>query len=313
MISGFVILRTLKSKRNFKTFLMARFKRIYPSLWISILLIYIICNSLNQAFIAPIPISSLIPSVTLVSPDLINQIFGSKMIWTTGVLWSLWVEIQFYILAGFLYFKFKKLSFITNLLILSSLLQIIKIVLVFEHSEIIRIYNLIIPLNGYLFWFLAGCVFYECKTSISNIRNYLIIFTCFTINIATLSFNGTILDFSLTIFLFILLFYLIFLRISMNLQNMKLLESKFLVMLGGLSYELYLIHESIGVSIISKIYGSSKNRDYFIFQFGLIVVIFTTMLLLAFIIRKISNFLVTKFLKKDKYRLNHEISKELNQ
>ena len=81
MISGFVILSSLERQRNLKSFAFARFKRIYPSLWIAIPVIYIICNILNQSFIAPIQHKSLIPSLTLVGPDFVNTLFHTKLNW----------------------------------------------------------------------------------------------------------------------------------------------------------------------------------------------------------------------------------------
>jgi peptidoglycan/LPS O-acetylase OafA/YrhL len=150
MVSGFVILRSLENQKNLTTFAIGRIERIFPSLLISVPVIFISCNWLNQSFIAPIPISSLLPSLTLIGPDFLNLVFNTNLVWTTGVLWSLFVEIQFYLIAGLLFFRLKKYEFVSKLFVFSLLLQFVAIFLHVFNFKIQSEMDIVLPLNKHI-------------------------------------------------------------------------------------------------------------------------------------------------------------------
>lgn len=165
MISGFVILRSLEAQTNFLSYAKARTMRIYPSLVLAIPLLYVTCNVLNQKFIAPIPLSSLIPSLTLLAPTFLNQLFSTQFVWTTGVLWSLFIEVQFYVAAGAIFFTLKKCDFLKKLLGFSMFLQFLSIFLSQSNHKYAKIFDALIPLHHYIWWFLAGSTYYKLINS----------------------------------------------------------------------------------------------------------------------------------------------------
>jgi peptidoglycan/LPS O-acetylase OafA/YrhL len=85
------------------------------------------------------------------------------------VLWSLFVEVQFYILAGLLFFNIKKFDFIAKLFALALSFEFFRITLILIGSQIGESFDAVLPLHSYIWWFLAGSTFYEMLTSRKSI------------------------------------------------------------------------------------------------------------------------------------------------
>jgi peptidoglycan/LPS O-acetylase OafA/YrhL len=90
MISGYVIPFSLKNK-NVKKFIVTRFFRLYPAYWFSLLLYVIVGGTIHSIYV-------LVANITMFHkfagiPDLV------------GVYWTLQIELSFYILCCFLFYK----------------------------------------------------------------------------------------------------------------------------------------------------------------------------------------------------------------
>ncbi len=298
--SGFVILGSLEHQASFTTFINARFKRIYPSLCISVPIMYIVCNLLNQRFIAPIPVSSLLPSLTLLGPDFLNYLFSTNFIWTTGVLWSLFIEIQFYLISGVIFFKLKKFTFLTKLFVFAISLQLLKIILSISNVNAKYALDALLPINNYIWWFLAGATFWRIMNSQNSKRLQFLIAVSIFFNLLTLNFKSLEFKFSPVASFIIISIYVLFYCVTKHSIGVRFLKAKILVWLGGVSYELYLIHESLGISIISKINQSTM------FQIGLpafiilLVIVIGIMISLSAILKYFSS-LITKIFSSLKH------------
>jgi peptidoglycan/LPS O-acetylase OafA/YrhL len=278
MISGYVIMNSLENHPNIRSFVLSRIRRIYPSLFLAVPIIFVFCNLLNQKFIAPIPFSSLIPSITLLDPNFMNQIFGTRFVWTTGVLWSLFIEIQFYFVAGILFFNARRFSFVSKFFLLSLSVALIRLLMNIFFSGSKLFLDNIFPLNKYIWWFLAGSLFYQSQETKQGkkVGKYLILTLAF--NALSLNFESMKFQANFFLSLNLLLFYSLFFLLCNRRNFLKIFRSKYLVILGGLSYEFYLIHESIGVSILSFI---NQSQIFSRFSF-LLVPIF--LILITFLI-----------------------------
>jgi peptidoglycan/LPS O-acetylase OafA/YrhL len=289
IISGFVILQTLEKQSRFSSFLIARFKRIFPSLWISLILIFLIVNYLNQPFLAPIAFSSMIPSLTLVEPVFINYLFGTQFQWVTGVLWSLFVEIQFYILAGTIYFSLRKYAFLIKLFSITLLIEIIKFLIrVFQINADVNLSS-IFPLNGYLWWFLAGSGFYKLWSHKSTKFAQFTVIMSFLFNLASLNFTGRNFHFNFTLTFLTILFYSLFCLLVVWPKTLKLFRNSGVVLLGGLSYEFYLIHEAIGVSLLSEFSHIKSFEGNLLFSILALVLTASGLIMLSLMIQKVSH------------------------
>jgi peptidoglycan/LPS O-acetylase OafA/YrhL len=261
MVSGFVILKSLEKQKNIKSFALARVKRIFPSLWIAIPIIFVVCNALDQSFLAPIPFSSLLPSLTLLGPDFLNRIFSTNFIWVTGVLWSLFVEIQFYFVAGLLFFNFRKYHFNTKLFGFALSLQLIKLFLILTTFDTKVVLDDLMPLNREIWWFLAGSIFYANFGVRRKLYMNPFLLITFLFNLVLLNVDSSGIEFKPIDTLIVSIFYLLFSLIIKQSKKIGILRSSIIVWMGGLSYEFYLLHESIGVSALSR-FAQSQGSSY---------------------------------------------------
>lgn len=95
LISGFVIFMTLEKCSSLAQFAWRRWARLFPAMLVVSALIF----SVEQRHL-----KDLIPGITFVSPSLINSVTGIQTESLSGVFWSLYVEVTFYVIFGTLYF-----------------------------------------------------------------------------------------------------------------------------------------------------------------------------------------------------------------
>ena len=91
-----------------------------------------------------------------------------------------------------------------------------------------------------------------------------------------------------------LLFYSIFILFFMDRKILKPFKSRYLILIGGLSYEFYLIHEALGISLISTLKGKISG-------FWLPIVVMLLIFFLFFVsfkIKKVSNIIRRKLLNR---------------
>ena len=265
IISGFVIFFTLDNTLDFSTFWKKRLIRLLPSLAIAsitTLAFFRIFDNFN-AFPESHEIRNLVPSLLFIQPMLLNSLFGNDHVhfsYINGSYWSLWPEIQFYLVASLFYYVNKQL-FIRNFSFTAAFLIAVNYLV--RNFQVSNSFHLQVPpsfIKGYVTWmengfdlldhlhfFLLGVLFYLLyKNDVSKIK------TATSIKIGL----GTLLLFTVHCgintevkFIYILMLSLFFLFIYRP-RYLHLLDNKPLAKIGEASYFLYLIHESIGVLII---------------------------------------------------------------
>jgi peptidoglycan/LPS O-acetylase OafA/YrhL len=263
IISEFVIYYTLENTSSLLSFFKKRAIRLYPSAIVASTLTLVIYILFTRENISNLLIKYL-TSLSLIGPNILNPVFSPKthiFNYIDYSLWSLWPEIQFYIIAGSIYF-FNKERFIKNF----SLFSILLIALYWFISNIeganslkinpnnsllsilnstIKIFNFI----SYCQYFTIGLIFYELykiKNKGDKIPLLLIL--------------------KLSFFVLVQLYFAIF--ISTRITNICMLilfaifiyfpnlisfvDNKLFNKIGVSSYFLYLIHQSIGLILIEK-------------------------------------------------------------
>ena len=105
MISGFIMVQKLPTYRNFLHFGRRRMLRLWPPVLISIAL------SVPFAFLAAgdskyqeITFTNYITSLFMLNPMLLNGILGTQINYPFQILWTLSVEISFYLVISAIYF-----------------------------------------------------------------------------------------------------------------------------------------------------------------------------------------------------------------
>ncbi|MFD1792127.1 acyltransferase family protein [Ochrobactrum teleogrylli] len=89
LISGFVVPFSIKGDRPIRRFAIGRFFRLYPAFWLSLL-----CMCAYLAFTGDVPeLKAVLANLTMAA-----NMFGQS--WLSGVYWTLFIELAFYILMA---------------------------------------------------------------------------------------------------------------------------------------------------------------------------------------------------------------------
>ena len=248
MISGFVIFMTLDKSQNFIQFIKKRWLRLFPAMLIATILIY---STSFIFFERPSGIPSLIntlPGLMFTSPELIDFFTGRHISSLEGAFWSLYVEVIFYILIGAIYFSLGRKYCIPALFI-----AFLTFFLSFALSKLglSSPYKLISALGfDHYAWFIVGCVVYEYMNNRKSLGMYLIAITSVILASAKALYSYNM---DLILIAFYLGVLVLFISSFYIYKIQQLLASKLLLLVGFVSYPLYLIHENILISSLIKL------------------------------------------------------------
>jgi peptidoglycan/LPS O-acetylase OafA/YrhL len=265
IISGFVILFTLENTTSFGAFWKRRFIRLFPSMLFASLITFTMVRLFDAANIFPIShnVYNLIPGLTFLSPEFLNNIFhrfGINLNYMDGSYWSLWPEIQFYFFSSTLYYINKE-KFIRNFLVCSILLIVtdnffrnilstnrLHLTLPESLREGYYAWSLLnFNLIGYLPFFCIGAHFYLLYKNRQYENSYpLYVKICFAFLLVYTVYSGIHWDTSLIYIIMILLFFC-FLFLP---GGLKIFENKIITNIGESSYFLYLLYDIIGTLLI---------------------------------------------------------------
>jgi len=254
-ISGYVITQSLDSSKSFSIFWGRRFARIWPSLVIVMLCFYLFGRIINIGSTQGISISipALFSSVTIVDPRILSLLLSSlgTTTWITDVLWSLWVEIIFYLLMSVLFYK-------ANLKTNTTYISIF--MFIFSLNSIDYFYPAFFPENPsldalteirhYILWFCVG--FMAFKVTHEGRIGKLWMVSCLLLNLVVENFRNLIDNFSSHLFvsIIIIIFQLLFLPAVLTLK----IDNTFTGLLGkigNISFEIYLTHEFLLLAVIT--------------------------------------------------------------
>jgi peptidoglycan/LPS O-acetylase OafA/YrhL len=266
IISGFVISYTLDHTDRLSAFFKNRLIRLLPPMILWSVITYLTFAVLDQ----PVAIESshqlrnFLPSLTFINPKIWTLVFpNSPMDWLDGSYWTLWVEVEFYLIAGFLFFKNKE-KFLRNILIVTLVLIFVTYIPthfsnpgVFERlsprmASIVTssmYINRLFPLGFYICYFALGVVFHHLYARKSiKLASFegisIIVVFCYQLYACVTSPVRII--FLVMITLFVLMIY--------KDAWLRFLEAPIIKRVGAISYSVYLSHQNIGVLLMHK-YG----------------------------------------------------------
>jgi peptidoglycan/LPS O-acetylase OafA/YrhL len=271
VISGFVITLTLAKSKDFFEFLVKRFIRLLPGM--------IICATLTFLFFSIFDKNNLIPgckninnlfiSWTFISPALVNIIFKSDLQYIDGSYWTIWTELQFYVVGGILYFfspkNFMKnylaivvLSFPVAFFFTSAHFSEASVNLLGQHVAarsklVFTVFNLFTQ-NC---WFLAGIVLNKIYFAQNKELKLVALFA--GIFVVEMFVHSNI---QITLILCVIL--TIFLLFLYKPEYLSFLGNPTLSKIGVASYSIYLIHEYNGYLIMDRLAPSLKGYNWVI-------------------------------------------------
>lgn len=309
MISGLVISSTLSQTGRFADFWKKRWIRLFPSMLVASVLIYVIFLFVKDVQLFPQakrPVN-LLTGLLFTKPIVINRLFlfnsGIKADYLNGSFWSLWPEIQFYILASVVYY-FNQKKFLRNYVIVAIVLLLGNWLLgntrgsnVFHIALPASVINhwvlpfqTIVSLPFHLAYFSAGVLFYQLY---SNKQKHLPV-TAFQ-QAALFFFIGYMLmmatgwDTRGWILLMLILFFL-FIYYP---KAVAFMGNKWLAATGVASYMIYLVHEPLGVTLV-HLYAAGFGKFDFLFP----VCIITGFIYLGVIYTKVIDHKISAVLRR---------------
>ena len=240
-ISGFVILMSLHQSLGFRHFIVKRWLRLFPAMLVASIFIYAASPFMPYRPAGHPSIASLVPGLVFLEPEVLSDLVGRKITGLEGAFWSLYVEVRFYLLAGFAFFVLRDRNLISVLAVFAA----------FVVSEFLdqRLHNeWIAQANGFLEfwgapyygWFLVGVFGYRyyserrwnllfAATAMGGFASYLVIREIG---------ESRLLLLNLGVILFLFIGSLSSLRLAGALSN------RVFLFLGSISYPLYLVHEN---------------------------------------------------------------------
>jgi peptidoglycan/LPS O-acetylase OafA/YrhL len=249
MISGFVILMTLERCRTFTEFMARRWSRLFPAMLLASLIVFsasqVIGEHMPHGRAEPV---NLLPGLTFVIPTFWETVLGRRVYELDGVYWTLYVEMGFYVVYGLLFFRFGWQRGLVGLAVVW--LVTITISRIATAAGIEWLATAAMPLQWigaeYFGWFIAGALFF--KTGHTGSRLFLSIALAAGFVSALTSDLWQPGDAVSRAYLVgcVGLFALI----QRNAVVKNLLDTRWLLFVGSVSYPLYLLHNELGVGLI---------------------------------------------------------------
>ena len=293
MISGFVILMSISKTANLKDFGFARFNRLFPAYWLS-LIIAVISFRIFSNFSLHQPLNFILGNFFMMQP-----LFKATNL--VDAYWTLYIELSFYAFISVVWLL--KIIHRIELIIWVALIAMITVnstYLLFPdnvfYTRLFIIFRSITPLICFFNYFAAGMIFYEVCLKGLNANRIALLIVCFLIVVLTHSISGRALHFVglLGHLLVDAAFYILFVLI-LNGKG-RFLKHRALLFFGTISYPMYLIHESIGWSFLLFL-TKYTSKTVAIFSALLITIILSAMINYLFE-KPIHRWLRSKYFKK---------------
>ena len=292
LISGFLISLSYEKNPNIKDYITNRVLRIYPALYINILISFIILYHFNFVTFDFTFFGWLIAQMSIVQFYNAEMFRGFGVGVINGSLWTISVELCFYIALPIIFFLFKKSRWIIIFFfIISFTLWVYDIT---SDKDIFYNKLLHVTIVPYFFLFLIGVCFYKYFEKIKYLieNNFLAWVVCFAIFNMGINYLHVELNILLYLVKWIIFSFMVFsFAFSYNTLSRKLLKGR------DYTYGIYIYHMLIiNVFVYFNFVAEIK---YFLYVF------FSTIALGAF-----SWHLIEKpFLKMKKHSLFNELHK----
>ncbi len=244
LVSGFVIAMTLTHSKTPKEFFVKRFCRLWFPMIVCSLLTFLTLSTVESSFTEARRTSALgfIPSLTFTDPSIWKWL-SPNINYIDGAYWSLFVEARFYFWVALTYFSLKGRIFVLSFVCLSAFIWLSYAAFKFSGMKTAAFYVNFIFAAWYIPLFSAGLLFYELHSG--RLKSWTIPAILFFFLASILSQNDLVSAITLTSF-FVLFFAFIYKR-----EWLGFLKNPALTCIGLISYSAYLLHQNIGVSIIS--------------------------------------------------------------
>ncbi|AJY46975.1 acyltransferase family protein [Martelella endophytica] len=282
IISGFVISLTLERSAVAVEFVSKRLGRLLPPMIACSLLTFAVMWSVDTPFtqFRRVGWEGFFPSWTFTRPLLWHPIFPNAD-YIDGAYWSLFVEVRFYFWAAVFAFMpyFRKFTLVTNMMFMFFVAYALRIIFLLLGWRYAYFANNMLFFTDHLYLFISGVLFYNIFQGRNLISNSIMV--CVVYSALFLTGN----DFYSC--LVVTSFYFIFILLVFNRPLVGFLCFRPLVFVGAVSYSTYLLHQNIGVTILTSLPAGWSAAGYLLMIAGTIaLVLFLGWMSFNFIERK---------------------------
>ncbi len=241
LISGFVMLQTVEQQPSLKNFWISRVARLYPAYWISVLFAFFITRTFGPH---RQPLTGEILGWNL---SMLMQVIPNPKPLVQDVYWTLGLELIFYLWISLLYFiPGRKLP--NQFLLLPAFAMLLSNVFYdrVPYTMYLHVFHYV-NLNNCLPLFVLGMCFNRLyKMQEMPLKEKLWIGLAVALNLITyIHYHGALRNTA------VVLFCLVFFALIKG--WLRFLNLKPLLLLGTLSYSLYLMHQNLGYAIIHQL------------------------------------------------------------
>tara|TARA_R110000796_G_scaffold118864_1_gene232722 strand:- start:82329 stop:83444 length:1116 start_codon:yes stop_codon:yes gene_type:complete len=264
-MSGFLIFHSFSRNNNIRRYTKNRFLRLYPGLWVSFIVTLIILICFNQIDFENLFSKSIL--VWILAQLTFFQFYTADLLRDYGLgnpngsLWTIVVEIQYYIFVPLMVYLISKMKMVTNhVLFMLIILSFLANFLIGStlNPESLKFKLIAVSLIPYLFYFLLGALVYVNFSKISKFIEgrafvttllYILFYLVFSkgLKLFESTYWLNLIGFLSTILMIWMVFALAFSRKKLS---KKLLEGV------DISYGLYIYHAIVLNFFIERFEGS---------------------------------------------------------
>lgn len=250
MVSGFVVAFTLSRSGGIWEFAVKRFARLFPAMLCCSIVTFLVVKGLGVEPFASVNASGFLPSLTFTSPAIIRRLTGLQTAYISGVYWSLFVEVKFYAIAVLIYFAQPR-WFLRNFAIVCVLLGVAW----WGSAQSVRSILEQLTFVENAAFFAAGIAFNHAYHSGFGLASGSVTAVSLAVAIAQYRYDAWLVAVIVGAFG-------MFCVLAVKPVWLRPLEARPLVAIGAASYSLYLMHQNVGVAVLS---GVSRSAEYHLY------------------------------------------------
>lgn len=253
IVSGFVIAMTLERCTTPREFLIRRVARLWPPVvaWSFAIFGLLMFSQSPFAQLRRPLWQDLLPSLTLTPLELWRPLFP-RVQWMDFAFWTLVVEIRFYFIAAALYWLLRRVRVELSLTVLA--------VSNFAAAALVR--NLLpewgeaytnASIADHLPWFAAGAVFYELFRERLTKRQALAMLLPLFLIVVKIGWREVDKSSAIGVVALSGAYFVAFWLVAVKSRTADVFSAKWLTNVGLWSYSIYLLHDPVGLILISHL------------------------------------------------------------
>jgi len=301
LISGFVIMMTLEKCHHLDDFMFRRWLRLFPGMLIATILIMLSAPLFTSRPLGDVRLIDTVSGLTFISPSFYDALLSDPHGMLERGFWTLFVEVKFYLVAGWLYFLIGPKKTTATLVVLFLSITAFNFIKPYLGADVVVSFEFIYKLLDvkYYGWFAAGALFYQYYND-KRLATFLAALLIALINGRDISgfLSGEMVACVLVIS--------IFAGSLISKQLQRIFSHKSLTFIGFISYPLYLIHENATISTIVQLHQQFEWVNIYVLSlFPLSCCVLISWLMAAYLepglrtsIKKITNMVSNIFSKR---------------